>query len=591
MKLTTLIRISMGAAFLSISGAAQAQALTDGWTTLTPSPDSRLIYVSSSAGNDANNGLSPSTPKRTLASAYGLVRSGYPDHMLLKKGDTFYEGISWTKSGRSTAEKAVLGSYGAGARPMLLTGSTTAVNMFGGSLNHVAVVGLAMRADTWSGQLPPGDDPPGLVAIAPGDDLLIEDCYIESYANSLIVQGYPTVRTNTKIRRNVLVDPLRLDPNNGSVCIFMAEYDGVLIEENLFDNSRSHEANQGAMLSHCIYMGEGSTSNNIIRNNIAHNGGRTNFNCRTGGLIENNLSIRGAQGITAGVSYAEEYVTATVRNNVITESRNNQNGQELGFGMSFDKIQTLDIDGNLICNSSDGTNAMAITMTSAVRAGQIRNNLVYRWQGPSQPSWGVETINIGGTPEGPIAVTNNQLQQPGNAHLVTFGTSGSPPVGLVTLAGNRYFSGRSGGLWFLSHYGFDATFSQWTSLTGESGSQATQIGYNDPGRSIASYHATLGRPASTASFLAWARLQSKDNWRPEYTAASVNAYMRAGYDMGSPTGCRPDMNVDGQLNVTDFTAFLQAYAARQGPADFNQDGYFNISDFTAFLQGYAAGCH
>jgi hypothetical protein len=43
--------------------------------------------------------------------------------------------------------------------------------------------------------------------------------------------------------------------------------------------------------------------------------------------------------------------------------------------------------------------------------------------------------------------------------------------------------------------------------------------------------ASLGEPATLEAFLAGARAQSKSNWQPRYTAAAVNAYLRAGFAM------------------------------------------------------------
>ncbi|HUR59916.1 MAG TPA: hypothetical protein VM029_19500, partial [Opitutaceae bacterium] len=77
---------------------------TNGWTQVTPSADSRVIYVSSSSGNDANDGLTEATAKATINGTNGgnsLMRSGFPDHLLLKRGDTFTTGsLGQWKSGR-----------------------------------------------------------------------------------------------------------------------------------------------------------------------------------------------------------------------------------------------------------------------------------------------------------------------------------------------------------------------------------------------------------------------------------------------------------------------------------------------------------
>ena len=61
--------------------------VSSGWTNLAPSSDSRIIYVSSVLGADTNSGLSEASPKRTLAAAVSLLRDGYPDWLLLRRGD------------------------------------------------------------------------------------------------------------------------------------------------------------------------------------------------------------------------------------------------------------------------------------------------------------------------------------------------------------------------------------------------------------------------------------------------------------------------------------------------------------------------
>ncbi len=48
--------------------------------------------------------------------------------------------------------------------------------------------------------------------------------------------------------------------------------------------------------------------------------------------------------------------------------------------------------------------------------------------------------------------------------------------------------------------------------------------------------------------------------------------------------CRPDINLDGDLNFLDVSAFLKF------AIDFNEDGSFNFLDISAFLQSFAEGC-
>src|SRR5674476_1471227 len=81
-------------------------------------------YYISSSGNDANNGLSSSTPWKTIAkvnSAFSLLKPG--DRILFNRGNTFYGTITVTKSG-SAGNPITIGAYGTGSNP-IITGFTT----------------------------------------------------------------------------------------------------------------------------------------------------------------------------------------------------------------------------------------------------------------------------------------------------------------------------------------------------------------------------------------------------------------------------------------------------------------------------------
>ena len=119
----------------------------NGWTTFASSADTRTIYVSSSTGNDANNGLSPNSAVATIAEGLSLIRDGSADHLLLKAGDTFVDqSFGWLNiSGRSGTEPILISSYGTGARPLIETpaNSDVAIGAFHGSAgSNLAIVGL-----------------------------------------------------------------------------------------------------------------------------------------------------------------------------------------------------------------------------------------------------------------------------------------------------------------------------------------------------------------------------------------------------------------------------------------------------------------
>jgi hypothetical protein len=83
------------------------------------------------------------------------------------------------------------------------------------------------------------------------------------------------------------------------------------------------------------------------------------------------------------------------------------------------------------------------------------------------------------------------------------------------------------------------------------------------------------------------------------TTADASPLGRTGtLGAGAPGGTSPafvttnvaDFNGDGLLNVQDFLAYLQAFAAADPRSDFDRNGGTNIQDFLAFLQAFAGGC-
>ncbi|NLV20347.1 MAG: T9SS type A sorting domain-containing protein [Bacteroidetes bacterium] len=85
---------------------------------------SATTYYISSSGNDSANGLSESTPWKTISklnSSFYIIKPG--DRILFKRGDTFHGTIKITKSGTS-ASPIYFGAYGTGDKP-IITGFTT----------------------------------------------------------------------------------------------------------------------------------------------------------------------------------------------------------------------------------------------------------------------------------------------------------------------------------------------------------------------------------------------------------------------------------------------------------------------------------
>ncbi|MCH7909809.1 MAG: hypothetical protein IIB38_09360, partial [Candidatus Hydrogenedentes bacterium] len=152
----------------------------------------------------------------------------------------------------------------------------------------------------------------------------------------------------------------------------------------------------------------------------------------------------------------------------------------------------------------------------------LENNIVYDWYTPVKISGDLGTFLSN------ITVRNNQFQSLDTIKPLVLmrNYDGS----LITFTGNTYHSNKPTNAWFTTtNEGTFMSYTEWVNLTGETGSQARQIPYVDPNRDLGTYHASLGKTGTFEAFIAEARLQSKANWRTEYTAVAVNAYIRAGF--------------------------------------------------------------
>lgn len=124
-----------------------------GGIDLTPSVDTQAVYVDNVLGNDSNDGLWPlqvgptNGPKKTAPGGYAVLRTGKPDWLLFKAGTTLsltdvYSGgaDTWTKSGRSSSEPMVIGTYGGDAIAQIVGNGITdpiTVNYSGSPTNIV----------------------------------------------------------------------------------------------------------------------------------------------------------------------------------------------------------------------------------------------------------------------------------------------------------------------------------------------------------------------------------------------------------------------------------------------------------------------
>lgn len=486
-----------------------------GWTILQPSPDTRFVFVSSSEGNDTNNGRSPAHPVRTLARAKQLMRNGHPDWMLLRRGDTWTESFgNWPNSGRSETERTVIASYGeSDARPRLLLTDTTGIAApYRQEVSFVAIVGIHFQAHR-----PNATSSRGIRWLSTGRDLLIEDCFVEGFKDNITIEGQTGFR-DAILRRNIIVDAWSSEGHSQGV--YISSTTGVLIEENVIDKNGWNPDVPGAeanTFKQNIYIQTGVTGV-VFRGNITSRAAAAGIQLRTGGIAENNLLYANPMGMRFGYPAEGNIATGEIRNNVVLGGPLSR--YDAAFGIWTERLRNVKVSGNVVAHAPHSDqNIIAFTMGGSSSDVIFEENVVYRWEtsssgtalrttaddnsntlfrhniwAPINPSFGVVSIRN---------TSNIQFDQ----NLV-----------INVPADVRAF--RAGDV--------RLNLANWNALPTVGTDLSHPYTFVDPQRDLAAYARHLGL-TDEASFLAAARQLSRRNWRPELTGAAASEWIRAGY--------------------------------------------------------------
>jgi len=393
----------------ALSASAGVTRDANGWTQITPSSDSRLVYVSN-AGSDSNDGLSPSTPKATIAAANSLIRDGYPDHLLLRRGDTFTLGSgglgSW-KSGRSASEPIVFSYYGSsGARPVVKI-TNEFINHNGNVRNHQVFKGVEIyksNSDPSSPDFTNVSSTTAMRFVGGGANLLIEDCRIRFL--EIVIQSYESgVYTNVQVRRNIVLDAWvhnSFDAGTRIMGLYVSGVNGYLIEENFFDHNGWSEAvsNAGAnQYNHNIYVQYDNAEGGIMRGNILTCGAAHGLQARSGGEVDRNLFALNAIGFNIGgvdeptdpdvetwPNFAHDNVVLNGR--LMSTVNSDWPRTSAVWGVWEDSyIQGASVDGNIVANRiNSGSNSSY----NGIENMDFGSNISYNWD-PSldtnNPAW------------------------------------------------------------------------------------------------------------------------------------------------------------------------------------------------------------
>ena len=524
----------------------------DGWTVVVPSADTLIIYVSSSTGNDTNNGLSAAAPVKTIAKGYSLLRRGMPDELLLKRGDTFSDVLNWAwdKSGRSINEPMLISAYGIGFRPIIASGAGHGLSSDHGS-SDIDIIGLDLYSNGRDPSVPGYSyaNNTGISWLAPtgvqGKNLLIEDCSFRFYGTNISIQGYGGGSwSNVAIRRNVVVDAWNLEATH-SQGAFLTSVNGLYLDGNVFDHNGWNENIVGAgptVYNHNVYITSACTGV-VVRNNTFANASSHGIQARSGGDIENNLFINNPIGMSYGLVNGGSNLTAggvsgTISGNVFLGGRDIA-GSPRGWCIDIANLKAAADGGgtvirdNVFANDNQGHYAAIqlnicdgaqpnFATSPGLNDLTIEGNVVYNWY---RALWLNSDLVPGGT--GPKSLNGLVVQNNDFQHM-TANTYSAIIHGPAFSSLKEQFSGNH--YWPATFYlaGANKTLSQWQAEV-EATAQAVQVAYLDPTRDVARYNSGLGGVASVDAFLATARQQTAQSWSSNYTAEAAINYIRKGF--------------------------------------------------------------
>lgn len=376
---------------------------SSGWSVINPSADSRIMYVSVT-GNDttgqiystAQVGANPRNPTitvnafRTISAARANVRNGFPDWVLLRRGETWGEDVTLqlnqtSKDGRSPTERVVITWYGtSGNRPVL----TGAFNSLGnnGPLQNNAFIGIEFYDHLADPLSPTFSSPQKCRAVnflEGGNNILIEDCGFRY--RELGFQAVDGPYSNVTLRRNIFADTYY----NTSCADQAARLSGaylsgivnLLVEENLNDHSGWSElvAGAGKNAYDHGYYGQYTNSGSVIyRGNITSRPSGNGCQWRSGAIAEMNLHIQDSAGlyVAADASHGAIVDAFGVRDNVCVE------GMWMGPCPQSSGAQWGIPIGNLPAGSPIHNNIVAHRFDPAITNGlmgiQIRTGLDYQ---------------------------------------------------------------------------------------------------------------------------------------------------------------------------------------------------------------------
>ncbi len=531
---------------------------SNGWTIFTPSVDSRIVYVSNSGndstgtyysptdseiGNDPFNPVGPLNTYASYAAAYSQTRNGYPDWILVHRGDEFLEAIgNQIRDGRNGQEPFVIAAYGSsGLSPVFKTGANRGLSRINTGIEWFAMSGISLYAHTRdpdSVNFVNTDGGSGFDQyVRPGEvsqGVLFEGCKFRYYTSNTLNNNNGSI-IDIVFRRCLFLDNYSAGGSHSQG--FWASGAEITLEECVFDHNGWYSQNgsglvgEATMFNHNTYFY--NTRNTAFRDNMFMRASSMNnkwTTSLTGGTsnitIDNNLYVDGEIGIGIGSNYTVplRFRNITISNNVITNiGRSQPTNRTLGWGLRIEAWDGGSIRNNYILNQPWATvnNTYGMAFRDTIRNVRIANNTIHN----VRFAHGIIFDDGDGVDVSNMVIEENKIQIPQNSKYIM--RSDYDLTGKWTIRNNVYYSDRSSASRFRIE-SEDMTLAQWAAATGDN-STFEEFEFPDATRSIETYQASLGATPTIDAFIVSCRAQDRFNWDENYTAKNVNRWIKAGY--------------------------------------------------------------
>ncbi len=476
----------------------------NGFSIFEPSSDSKIIYVSSSDGDDNNDGLSAENPCKTIQEGIKKMRGGYPDHLLLKRGDIWTLGkheLDGLTSGRSKDEPTVFSYYGhSGPRPIIQGDVEVYRYDRSDGRKHIRWVGLhfyAYKKDPLNPNFDPKAKSPNLRFIGNFKDIHIEDVKFEF--TEITIQAYDGRRpSDFRLKRNIFYggyaygSSYERGPRTSHIFAYGVD-DGLLLEENVFDTGGWSPFVKGAganLLSHNLYLQWDSDGNKTsFINNICTRASSHGIQMRSGGLAKDNFFARNAIGLLMGYNFKgreiPEGTIAHVFDNVISE----------GASMYSRGVDPCLADNN--CTGAVWGIEMAINSNADYQAKDNIINLIAR------EDYYIHKNTRFSSNELKVKVPSGNVTKPGKS-LNKNGFNDSKAIKEYPKSGNMVYG------WKTDDEGADQN-------------------YLDPARTLADYAKSIGIGDRFDDFIQVVVNRPLGTWDTRLEARSINNFIREGF--------------------------------------------------------------